>query len=516
MTSQTETSLCFVTWNIRGIKKPRKLSRLLETLRKLQADIVFLQETHVGLEYDLQKKVEDETEKTWTVFYTVHSPASKGVAILIKNTIPFEYKRHDEDCSGGYIVLFCHLHGEMFTLVNVYNHQHDRIVLGRLKEYLMETAEGVLVVGGDFNTVLHPCFDRRPSAFNPYNSPLKRVLEDFTVSLNLRDTWSYLHAADVGFTRRQGASQSRIDMFFMHNDIVGRVRSITVEQYKLSDHNPLLLEVEVQQQNRTATGNKFPRVSKKNYTFQYPRHPDDRIPGKISGAEILSVIKSLPDSQEERPDQRQVGYYKRRQWQMTETLKTKYNDMLRTNSVSEAFKESRLSKDRFVFNVEYLIFSQILAKRLSAYIFPYNKKKQEKNLDKFLTVTFKKGTQKIKWSFLEKSLEPEEGLKRKLIGSAPRAKFHILKHLLPTDQGSSGELGLLLPGCPLTRTLLNLALNKLDWILNSEKECRSSVCFQRQALLIHAYQKKQKKQKVARLVEDFEGYSGLKFEKNFA
>ncbi|XP_060776455.1 uncharacterized protein LOC132885940 [Neoarius graeffei] len=492
MTSQTETSLRFVTWNIRGLKGPGKLSKLLETLSNLQADIVFLQETHVEPDYDLKKKVEDETEKTWTVFYTVHHPASKGVAILIKNTIPFEYKRHDEDCSGGYIVLFCHLHGELFTLVNVYNHKHDRTVLGRLKEYLMETAEGVLVVGGDFNTVLHPCFDRRPSAFNPNNSQLKCLLEDFIVSLNLRDTWSYLHAADEGFTRSQGERQSRIDMFFMHSDIVGRVRSITVEHDEISDHNPVLLEVEVQQQ----IGNTFPSP--------------ERISGEISGAEILSVIKSLPDSQEQRPDQRQVGYYKHCQWQMTEILKTKYNIMLRTNCV---FKEYHLSKDRFIFNVEYLIFSQILAKRLSAYIFPYNKKKQETNLDKFLTVTFKKGTQKIKWSFLETSLELEEDLRRKIFGSTPQANVCILRWLLPEDQDSSGELRLLLPGCPLTRTLLNLALNKLDWILNSEEECRSSVCFQRQALLIHAHQSK--KEEVPRLVEDFEGDSGLKFEINF-
>ncbi|XP_060776775.1 uncharacterized protein LOC132886226 [Neoarius graeffei] len=504
MASQGQASLRFVTWNTCGIRSPpQKFSNVLSSLSNLQADIAFIQETHAGPKsYQLLTDVNH-----WKIYFTVHCSKSKGVAILIKNTIPFEYICHDEDCSGGYIVLFCHLYGELFTLVNVYNHKHDRTVLGRLKEYLIETAEGVLVVGGDFNTVLHPYFDRRPSAFNPNNSQLK-CLEDFIVSLNLRDTWSYLHAAAEGFTRCQNESQSRIDMFFMHNDTVGRVRSITVEHDEISDHNPVVLEVEVQQQ----TGNTFPKVAPESSTSQYPR--SNRISGEISGAEILSVIKSLPHSQEERPNQMQVGDYKCLQWQMTEILKTKYNDMLKSNCVSEAFTESRLSQDRFIFNVEYLIFSQILAKRLSAYIFPYNKEKQETNLDKFLTVTVKKGTQKIKLSFLEASLEFEEDLRRKMICSAPQAKFRILRHLLPEDQGSSGELRLLLPGCPLTRTFLNLALNKLDWILNSENECRSSVCFQRQVLLIHAHQSK--KEEVFWRVDDFERDSGLKFEKTFA
>ncbi|KAK2855175.1 hypothetical protein Q7C36_007044 [Tachysurus vachellii] len=500
MMSQGKTNLRFVTWNTRGIRNPdEKFSQVLQKLSDLQADIVFIQETRVGPKhYQILTEVED-----WKVYFTVCRPSSKGVAILIKKTIPFEYICYDKDhCSGGYIVLFCHLYGELYTLVNVYNHKADNNVLGRLKEYLMETAEGVLVVGGDFNTVLHPRFDRSPDS---KNSPFRSILENFTVSLHLRDTWSYLYFADEGFTRHQNESHSRLDMFFMHSDTMRRVCDIKVEENEISDHNPVVLELEVQKQ----TGNNFPKVSLLIEHLAWPTGKPNRISGKIRGAEILSAIKTLSDSEEQRPDQRQVEHYKSHQCPVTEILKIKYNRMLKRNFVSEAFKEYHLSQDRHIFNVEYLILSQILPKRLSAYIYPYTKEKQETNLATFLTMTCDKGVQKIKSSFLDKSLKPESEWKKKLWSSEPPTKFCILEHLLPEDQGSSGELRLLVPDCRLTNAILNLALNKLNYILNEETECRSSVCFQRQALLIHAHQSKQ--EKVVMLVEKFQEDSGIIF-----
>ncbi|XP_058241623.1 uncharacterized protein LOC131350772 [Hemibagrus wyckioides] len=495
--------LHIVTWNTQGIRSPsQKFSNVLSCLNDLQADVVFIQETRVGTKnYRMLTDVRD-----WKIYFTVNNSSSKGVAILINNNVPFNYICHDEDCSGGYIVLFCHLYGELYTLVSVYKHKADRTVLGRLKEYLMEAAEGVLVVGGDFNTVLHPSFDRSPSDSN--HSAFRSILEDFTVSLNLRDTWSYLRFADEGFTRHQNDSHSRLDMFFMRSDTMRLVCGIRVEDNEISDHNPVVLVLEVQEQ----TESKFPKVALllKTATHTGIRKPN-RISGKISGAEILSAIKTLSDLEEQRPNRRQVEHIKSHPCSVTEILKIKYNNMLKTKCVSEAFKEYHLSQGRHIFNVEYLIISQVLAKRLSAYIVPCSIQKQETILDKFLTVTCDKGTQKIKSSFLETSLRLENEWKEKLRHSQPPAKFHILECLLPVDQGSSGKL--LLPECPLTNTILNLALNKLDHILNDEMECRSSVCFQRQALLIHAHQSKKKQ--VVSLVEKFQEDSGIIFHKIF-
>lgn len=41
----------------------------------------------------------------WKCFFTFFDPQSKRVAILIKDCGKFEYICHDEDFSGGYLVL---------------------------------------------------------------------------------------------------------------------------------------------------------------------------------------------------------------------------------------------------------------------------------------------------------------------------------------------------------------------------------------------------------------------------
>uniref|UniRef100_A0A673GDV7 Endonuclease/exonuclease/phosphatase domain-containing protein n=1 Tax=Sinocyclocheilus rhinocerous TaxID=307959 RepID=A0A673GDV7_9TELE len=133
-----------------------KFQLVLDELINLKANVVFVQETHIGPQsYEVLESIQG-----WRSFFTVHHPRSKGVAILIKNETIFRHICHDEDYSGGYIVLFCRLYGQLFTLVNVYNHRADRRMLDRLRNYLTAiNTKGVLVVGGDFNTVLDPTFD---------------------------------------------------------------------------------------------------------------------------------------------------------------------------------------------------------------------------------------------------------------------------------------------------------------------------------------------------------------------
>ncbi len=118
MDSSKEKTLCLVSWNICGQQNPN----IDHFSKELKADMFFLQETKIGPEGDMPLEKLDG----WRCFFTVYDSKSKGVAILIKDCVPFQYLCHDEDYSGGYLVLFCHLHGELFTLVNVYNHKDDK------------------------------------------------------------------------------------------------------------------------------------------------------------------------------------------------------------------------------------------------------------------------------------------------------------------------------------------------------------------------------------------------------
>uniref|UniRef100_A0A3B1K8B0 exodeoxyribonuclease III n=1 Tax=Astyanax mexicanus TaxID=7994 RepID=A0A3B1K8B0_ASTMX len=505
MSSETRQQLCFVSWNTCGIqktkKKRNKILDLLEELNNVRAEIVFIQETHVGPK---SHKNVPFTFKGWEVFFTVYSPRSKGVAILIRNDVEFEYICHDEDHSGSYIVLFCRLYGELYTLVNVYHHQEERTLLGRLKEYLQETAEGVLVVGGDFNAVLDPNFDRLSSASHAGQSALRHILEDFTSSLNLRDIWAELHPRDIDFTRREGGSNSRLDMFFMPEDTRERVQSCkiykTSQQKKISDHDPVVLTLLRTQQQ---TDNKIPNVASMLLEFGYDGKPH-RKPENISGAEILSAIKSFTESGIIRPDELTVDDYKLFRCPMTEILKINYNLMLKSKFVPSLFKQTIRTQNQRTFNVDYLIFSLILARRLKVFITPSFKRQKKPNLDLSLWVNFAGYPKKIKikWSFLERCLTS-----LKNIYPPPPRDFRILESLLPED--SSGEFRYLRQGCYLTNPILTLVLMQLKKLI-VRKYDMASVCHFRKALFIQT--EGNRFSKILALVTQFRRDCGIKLQ----
>lgn len=507
MESPKNLPLRIVSWNTMGIRytkdKSYKLQPVLDVLVRLKADVAFLQETHIGPQcYKALEKITG-----WRCYFTVHHPRSKGVAILIKNETIFRYLCHDEDYSGGYIVLFCRFHAQLYTLVNVYNHKADRDMLGRLRNYLTAiNTKGVLVVGGDFNTVLDPAFDRRSSANQAYQSSLRSILEDFTQFLSLKDVFALMHPMDEGFTRSQSQSHSRLDMFFMPENITqyvekcdnvkGTVRKSTTGNKRISDHDPLVLELNVP----PLLEYKIPEVASMLMKFQHCGAPDRRA-GKINGAEILNAIRSLPDSQQKTPDKLTVYDYKKNDLPLTEILKINFNLMLRFKYVPKCFVESLPNSDgTHSCNIDYLIFTHILAKRLKVFLTSSFRKVNRVAHSDCIIVTLAKCPQKIKTAFLQESL-----LSLKHITPAPPKDFSILKNLLP----KSNDYRKLHQGCTLTTNILTMALKQLVNKIKatSKSSGNISICNHRQSLLI--YTDKGKIDRILNLLKEFNTNSGL-------
>ncbi|XP_016142290.1 uncharacterized protein [Sinocyclocheilus grahami] len=480
-------SLSFVSWNTMGIRYTKgtnsKLQLVLDELIRLKADVVFLQETHIEpRSYEVPESI-----KGWRTFFTVHHPRSKGVAILIKNEKTFNYICHDEDYSGGYIVLFCHLYGQLYTLVNVYNHKADRQMLYRLRDYLTAiNTKGVLVVdmvGGDFNTVLDPTFDRRPAADQTFHSSLRRILEDFTESLSLKDIFALMHPMEEGFTRSQNQSHSRLDMFFMPTNTMHYVincmnHKSPTEKKRISDHNPLVLDIKVP----SLLEYKMPEVASLLIKCKYREAPDRRA-GKINGAEILSAIRSLPDSQQQIPDELSVYHYKRIDLPFTELLKLIYNRRLKSKCVPKSFVKSLPVPDNMhCFRVDYLIFTHILAKRLMVFLTPSFRERNRVARGVCFCVTFAERPQHIKMSFLNQSLSS-----LKQMNPTPPKDFSILENLLPRSSHSDHDYRTLRQGCPLTTPILILALKQLesDIMATSKSTGNTSLSITRESLLIY-------------------------------
>ncbi|KAF7708206.1 hypothetical protein C0J45_3567 [Silurus meridionalis] len=213
---------------------------------------------------------------------------------------------------------------------------------------------GVLVVGGDFNTYLNKDIDCDPPRQN--TSPLKAVLDRFTSSLEIEDTWSYRHGNNLDnwrFTCKQRQSYSRIDMFFMRKDTMNNELSIRVHTETISDHYPLVLQL--QMQTKQPKTSKMPQSKQDNpNSNRTTQNNPDNTTEKISVAEILCALKSLTSKTHGCQTSSKTVFT----LNSTEyiRLKNTYNDILKTNTLPANFTK-----------VEKNIFSSVITKRLELY-----------------------------------------------------------------------------------------------------------------------------------------------------
>ncbi|XP_057196599.1 uncharacterized protein LOC130558278 [Triplophysa rosa] len=521
------TSLKLVTWNTCGVREtaevPEKRKKILETLTKLQSSVAFIQETHIGVNnVDCVDKISG-----WESFFSVHHPRSKGVAILIKDNLSFELINSDMDPTGSYIVLICKLLGKCFTLVNVYNHVKEHKVLQRLSEYLCQIAQGILIVAGDFNTIVNTDLDREYQT--GHTEPLRPYLEEFISSLMLIDVWGCLHPYTCdSFTRypwkssnkemalkkkkiqktkpvkqskdrprkkRTHKSASRLDMILMPRNTVQFVQSCEIYTCKtgyISDHHPVVLSMRLPKPHCTKPI--FQGIRQKSSRM---KRPLERKAGEICEAEVLKALMSLVEY--ETPLSEKLENFKSNKGQKAKELKAIFNKMTR-EGMPVGFTDSLENNGWHVFRIEYMILATIFTRRLETFLQPSFKTKTiEIDYEHFVVISFCEKPQKIKGNFLKQAFSSV-----KQIHPSPPHDFRIVEKMLPSTDGYR----LLREGCPLTPTLLTLSLKHLARTLKDVlKKSVVDVCHHRKCITVYmqAHQYLTLKQKI----REFRSASGI-------
>lgn len=99
--------------------------------------------------------------------------------------------------------------------------------------------------GGDLNLILDPALDR--SAGPPRRpSAATQAMQAEMISHDVEDVWRYKHKAQGGFTHYSAYHDihTRIDYWLASSCLLRRVSACTVLARTLSEHSPLLLELE--------------------------------------------------------------------------------------------------------------------------------------------------------------------------------------------------------------------------------------------------------------------------------
>ena len=109
------------SFNCRGMQDYIKRKKIFHYMRNLENDVIFLQETHSD------KNDETFWKSQWGEFawFASFSSNSRGVAILIRNSISVKVFSVFCDPNGRFLILNCKLNDVPVTLVNIYAPNND-------------------------------------------------------------------------------------------------------------------------------------------------------------------------------------------------------------------------------------------------------------------------------------------------------------------------------------------------------------------------------------------------------
>ncbi|KAF3847107.1 hypothetical protein F7725_020135 [Dissostichus mawsoni] len=137
------------------------------------------------------------------IFSSPGGKASRGVSILISKNMPFKSSNVHVDQEGRYVIVSGLLQNEMVTLVNVYapNSLQSKFFTS-LCPKILQSIEGPLIIGGDFNSVCDPIHPL------PSDKNISAALRDFQSELGITDVWRLVHPDAREYSFYSGAHNS--------------------------------------------------------------------------------------------------------------------------------------------------------------------------------------------------------------------------------------------------------------------------------------------------------------------
>lgn len=231
------------SWNVNGIHTPVKRKSILTLLKKENVDIALLQETHL----DDKEHLKLQQLGFSHVFFSSFTSRSRGVAILLKKSLPFRLINCIKDKNGRYVIVKGLLQDEEIAIMNVYfppGHQCDFLTNAFVK--LLEFKVTRSIVGGDFNCQLNPLMDKLPSGLTP--SFQAKFINSLCEDLDFVDVWRAQHPADKEFTfySKQHCCHTRIDFFFVPKGLLQFIDYSAIGKIIISDHAPVFLHLKLQ------------------------------------------------------------------------------------------------------------------------------------------------------------------------------------------------------------------------------------------------------------------------------
>lgn len=227
--------ITFCSWNVNGINEPVKRGKA--HLKSLQADIIFLQETH------LKNNSHARLRCRWIqqIYHSNFPVKARGAAILIHRGVPFKQLSTIMDKEGRYVVVIGEIYSTPVTLLNIYGPNNDDPEFFRKTLNLIPNISTTnLIIGGDFNLVLDTYLDRSSTKrVEPTKAGV--LLKSYIDNMNLVDVWRVSNTAgrEFSFHSKVRNVYSRIDFFLVDGKLVPLTYNAKYHNIIISDHSPV-------------------------------------------------------------------------------------------------------------------------------------------------------------------------------------------------------------------------------------------------------------------------------------
>lgn len=237
-------ALDLCSMNVRGLRDNVKRKAVFLFNRSCNTDIIFLQETHSGI----------DDEKFWksqwgdAIYFSHGSNYSAGVAILL-NRFNGDILESTVSSEGRWIILVLKVDNLSFIICNVYGPNRMAQAKSMFSELSLELnvlkekyKDSTVLIGGDFNDAPDDCLDRHPPRSASLSFKPASFMSDF---LQLTDVWRFMNPSVIDFTwsNSNRSSQSRIDLWLMSSQSLQFVSDISHSHAPLSDHKLISLRL---------------------------------------------------------------------------------------------------------------------------------------------------------------------------------------------------------------------------------------------------------------------------------
>lgn len=242
-------NLKMISWNIRGMNSPQKRRKVFQYLKKQNADVICLQETHIK-EKDIRLL---ENRRLGKEFISANSKKKNGVVMYINNR--FNVKKLLEDTEGRYIGLEVTFPSGKYMIIGLYAPLDKKEQFyDKLNKDMCKFSYEKTIIMGDWNGVVDPEIDRKSQKkIKKTQGKLPKSFENLIEEQALHDIWRYKHQNSKDFTyfSERHKSLSRIDMMFATRLTCKDVVKMNFEPRTISDHSPIVIEIRTQQTDYT-------------------------------------------------------------------------------------------------------------------------------------------------------------------------------------------------------------------------------------------------------------------------